>query len=425
MIFAPPGSAKTTYVSRLLIPWVMQRKPDWAIIGASHRALFANENSGIAIGYIREYGSFLGLKLLSEATERWRACKETIDPETREVTRQTSGYLAAGLDAGISGFRADLAIIDDPIKSRSHADSPVYREKAWKWFNSDLGRRIKPSGRIILMHTRWHEDDMAGRLLRTQKDRWRVLNLPALASSPDDPLGRELGAPLWDDDDYAYGSGLVEIRDELEKAGAALDWSSLYQQDPRPAEGALFKTHNIETINAIPHGTTWVRAWDLAATKDMGTASAAYTAGVKLGRMPDGNFLVGDAQRERLPPEGMEKLIVTTAQRDTPVCKIGLPQDPGQAGKFQVAYMAKVLAGFSVLATPESGDKQTRAGPFASQVNVGNVKILAGPWNKAYLEELRSFPVGLTADQVDASSRAFSMIYQSGAALWAALGRRT
>lgn len=416
MIFAPPGSAKTTYVSRLFAPWVLQYKPGWQIIGASHRASFAEENSAYAISYIKAHSDLLGMGLKSENVQRWR-------------TDNGGDYLPAGVDAGISGFRADLAVIDDPIRRRQDASSPTYQRRLWRWYNSDLRRRMTPDSRLVLMHTRWDVNDLAGMCLKLERDKWKVLILPALATSLDDPLGRAIGQPLWDDDDYGYGATLVDIRDELYRNGAALDWHSLFQQSPTQPEGALFKVDKLSSniIDAVPQPIQWVRAWDLAATRDLGTADAAFTAGVKLGRTPDNRFVIGGVRRERLEPEGVEDLVVGTAKLDGYAVKVGIPQDPGQAGKFQVKYLVTKLAGYSVEFSPETGDKATRAGPFAAQVNVGNVAMLrdtpGNRWNEAYIEEARSFPVGGTKDQIDASSRAFEMVFKGGTALWARLGR--
>jgi predicted phage terminase large subunit-like protein len=274
------------------------------------------------------------------------------------------------------------------------------------------------------MHTRWHMDDLAGRLLKRDGHKLKILNLPALATSINDPLGRKLDEPLWLGDAYGYGEGLKIIRDDLLAEGASLEWSSLYQQNPRAGDGTLFKTHKFDVIDAIPLGVTFARGWDLAATKDIGTRDAAYTCGVKMGRTPDNQIIVADVQRKRFDPEDVEQLIVNTAKLDGRSIRVGLPQDPGQAGKFQVKYLTTKLAGYVVESSPETGDKATRAGPYASQVNVGNVKLVRGPWNAAYIDELSSAPVGDTMDQSDASARAFSMIFRGGAALWAQLGRQ-
>jgi len=427
MIFAPPGSAKTTYVSRLSIPWIMQRKPGWSIIGASHKVDFALENSSYAIRYIQEYEQFLDLQLKTENTGRWRTTEKVIkQPDGTDKTYQGCDYLAAGVDSGIAGFRADLAIIDDPVPKRDEADRENFRNKVWRWFHGDLARRLKPEGRLVLMHTRWHEDDLAGRLLKYQPGRWKVICLPAIATGLDDPLGRAPGDLLWDDDDYGYGASLRAIQKELETSGAALEWASLYQQDPKPAEGSIFKVQNlIDRIippSEIPVGVQWGRGWDFAATKDQGTLNQAYSAGAKIGKTMDGKYIIGHMIRQRWAPEELTRNLENTAKLDGHGVRISIPQDPGQAGKFQVEVFVKMLSGFTVDSSPETGDKATRAGPFASQVNVGNVMMVAGDWNAPFIEEARAFPVGVTMDQIDACSRAFGIVYDGGTSLWSRIG---
>jgi hypothetical protein len=128
----------------------------------------------------------------------------------------------------ITDFRSDLALIDDPV-TREDADSDRMRDKAWEWFRADLLTRMKPGGRIVLIMTRWHEDDLAGRLLATEGDRWTVIKLPALAEA-DDPLGRPVGAPLWFDHAYGYGADIEEKRQSYERTGRMREWHALFQQ---------------------------------------------------------------------------------------------------------------------------------------------------------------------------------------------------
>jgi predicted phage terminase large subunit-like protein len=146
-----------------------------------------------------------------------------------------------------------------------------------------------------------------------------------------------------------------------------------------------------------------MRGWDLAST-----TGGAYTAGAKLGKLMDGRFIVADVERERLATDDRDELLRNTASRDGPGVRISIPQDPGQAGKSQVLYLTRQLAGYSVHSSPETGDKEIRAEPFASQVNVGNVLMLRGPWNDAFTDELSLFPNGRFKDQTDAASRAFN-----------------
>jgi predicted phage terminase large subunit-like protein len=181
-------------------------------------------------------------------------------------------------------------------------------------------------------------------------------------------------------------------------------FSGQYQQSPCAPEGNIFKPDNINIIEAIPVGTKFVRAWDLGATDGSGD----YTVGFKLGRMPDGRWIIADIIREQLGPEDVERILKTTAGRDGRAVKIRLPQDPGQAGKAQIKNLTKLLAGYTVTSKSVSGDKVLRAEPFAAQVNVGNVVMLKAEWNDPMVSEMKMFDRGLFDDIIDSGSDAFS-----------------
>jgi predicted phage terminase large subunit-like protein len=186
----------------------------------------------------------------------------------------------------------------------------------------------------------------------------------------------------------------------------------------------MFKREWFKLVKAAPVGTRFVRGWDLAASTNDG---AAYTAGVKIGKQPDGRYIIADVRRRRASPKGVEELIVSTASQDGIDCPISIPQDPGQAGLAQVRYLIGKLAGYSARATPETGSKVTRADPLAAQCEAGNVDILAGPWNEEFLAEAESFPYSTFLDQVDAASRAFSVLIAGpvGQSLVGTYGDRT
>jgi predicted phage terminase large subunit-like protein len=177
-------------------------------------------------------------------------------------------------------------------------------------------------------------------------------------------------------------------------------------QIPSPLAGGIMKPDNITIIPALPMGIVeFVRGWDFAAS-----TKGDFTAGAKIGVLPDGRWLIADMVRIRVSPDERDAALVNTANRDGDNCRISIPQDPGQAGLTQVKYLVRSLSGFSVKATPESGNKVVRAEPFAAQVNVGNVVMLKADWNDALISEMRMFPNGTFDDQVDALSRAFSML---------------
>jgi predicted phage terminase large subunit-like protein len=184
-------------------------------------------------------------------------------------------------------------------------------------------------------------------------------------------------------------------------------FAALFQQDPRPPSGGLFMPERVAVCEMAPTGTVAVRAWDLASALPAPGKDPDWTAGLRLERDADHRFVVTDIQRLRGTPGEVEAAILATAERDGPGVLVCLPQDPGQAGQAQAAYLTRRLAGFTVRCSPETGAKLTRAGPVAAQIEAGNMTLVRAPWNRAFLEELRDFPHGRKDDQVDALSRAF------------------
>lgn len=403
MVMMPPGAAKSTYASVLFPSWFLAKKPGRTVILASHTADLAEANSGRVLRVLKEFGSDIGVLPDSEAVKFWR-------------TNNKAEVKAAGVGGPITGRRADLVVIDDPVKSAEEAASKVYRDKSWDWFQADLTTRLKAGtrgqapARIVLIMTRWHEDDLAGRLLQTDAKNWNILKLEAQNTRIDDPLGRKKGAYLWaDDETYAYGALLKTTKESYERAGSMRVWEALYQQNPQPGEGALFKTERLRAIAASLPGKS-VRAWDLAATAKIGSRDPDWSVGVRITRTADGLFVVDDIVRLRGAPDEIETAILATASRDGKTVQIRLPQDPGQAGKAQVMYLTRKLAGYNVIALPVSGDKATRAAPFAAQVNAGNVALVSAPWNRHFTEELSGFPLQPHDDQVDAAADAFATL---------------
>ena len=282
-IFMPPGSAKSTYTSVLFTPWFLANHPQACIIAASHTQELA-ENWGRRVrNLVTEHGNVLGVDLStdSQAAGRWE-------------TSAGGQYFAAGVGGAVTGRRADLALIDDPVRSREDADSEVIREKTWEWYRSDLRTRMKPGGRIILIQTRWHEDDLAGRILAEMaagKEQWEVINLPAEAEG-NDPLGRQPGEWLWDDA-YGYANFLKH-----EKATQSTrNWSALYQQRPTPEEGDYFKAEWLKTYSKLPPKSEMAiyGASDYAVTSDGGD----YTVHVVVGVDPEGRMYLLDLWRKQ------------------------------------------------------------------------------------------------------------------------------
>ena len=358
-----------------------------AAYGADLAAKFSRKGRRLA----RQIG--LGLNEEHTAVDDWE-------------TLAGGGMRAVGVGGGVTGMGADLICIDDPVKSRTEAESLVYREKVWDWYRDDLYTRLEPKGAILLTMTRWHDDDLVGRILNNpDAARWHVIHLPALAeptAETPDPLGRAEGQALWP---ARYDeAALADIRAAVLEYGFA----ALYQGRPRPREGVMFPRDRVQIVAALPGYLPTVRYWDKAGSKE---GRGARTAGVKMaGPDREGLYYVCDAQAFRLEAFAREERVRQTAQLDGTGVHVWTEQEPGSGGKESAQATVKGLAGFTIHAEPVSGDKVTRADPFAAQWQAGNVRLLAGAWNAEYLAEAEAFPTGRLKDLVDASAGAFNKL---------------
>ena len=241
LLFAPPGSAKSTYVSVLLPSWYLANHPTHSILAATHNVEFAERWGRRVRNDIAVDSKVLGISLSedSKAAARWSL---------------TAGgeYYGVGAGVGISGFRANLGVGDDLFGSREDAYSETVRQKRWDWYVDDFSARLKPGAKRILMNTRWHEEDVAGRVLEQierKEIKGRVISIPAIAET-NDPLGREPGEYLWDDPGgYNYGAFLRARQKET----SPMMWAALYQQRPAPEEGDYFKAEWLKPCEKLSH----------------------------------------------------------------------------------------------------------------------------------------------------------------------------
>lgn len=388
IINIPPRYSKTEFIVNF-IAWSLGQYPDSEFIYTSYSTRLAAKSSWDCRSILQheEYQRvFPHVKLRddSSAKDEWRTT------EGGMVYAVGSGGTITGYGAGKMrpGFGGAI-IVDDPHKA-DEASSDTMRENVIDWFQSTLESRTNsPDTPIIVIMQRLHQDDLSGWLLNGGNgEEWEHLCIPAIR--PD-------GSALW-----PFKHSIERLR-QMEAANA-YHFAGQYLQRPAPLEGGVIKPDAMPVLQEIPDRTNFVRAWDLAATADAGD----WTAGAKMGKMPDGRWIITDIVRDRKGPDGVEAMIRDAAVGDGIGTRISIPQDPGQAGKAQVASLIKRLAGYPVRASPESGDKATRAAPMAAQINVGNVCLLKAPWNDALLREMRMFPNGSFDDQVDACARAFN-----------------
>jgi hypothetical protein len=237
MVLMPPGSAKSTYVDVVFVPWFMARKARRNVILASYASDIAKKQGRRARQLIKSRAFY---NLLNEEL---RADQSAAD---EWALTNGSEYMAGGLLSGLTGNRAALGIIDDPIKGREAAESETIREKTWDAYIDDFCSRLIPGAPQVMILTRWHEDDPAGRILPEGWDGesgvfngrdgrvWHVICLPAIADRKDDPIGRALGETLWPE--WFNNEHWAPFQRN------SRTWSSLYQQKPSPDEGTFFKS---------------------------------------------------------------------------------------------------------------------------------------------------------------------------------------
>jgi predicted phage terminase large subunit-like protein len=389
MIFMPPGSAKSTYSSVLFVPWYLALNPTHSVLAASHTVELADKWGRRVRNLCLEHGPTLGITLAADnqAVGRWSL-------------QEGGEYFAAGVGVGIAGFRADLALIDDPIRSREDADSDLIREKIWDWYKTDLSVRLKPDGRIVLIMTRWHEDDLAGRLLLDMQkggDAWDVLELPAEAGAQD-PLGRSPGEFLWDEPPYNYGAFLRHEK----QTQPARNWSALFQQQPAPEEGNQFKAEWLRPYTSHPprEQLAVYGGSDYAVTDDGGDFTCHVVVGVDV----DGRVYLLDLWRGQAATDVWVREFCRLVREWKP---LDWAEETGQitsgVGPFLEAEARRAKAYVNREQFPTRANKATRAQSIRGRMaNDGLYVPEHAPWYADFRAELLSFPAGRHDDQVDA-----------------------
>lgn len=397
LISCPPRHGKSEHLSKYLPAWFLGSFPDRRVILASYEADFAASWGRKARQVLEEYGDWFGVKVSgrSSAADRW-------DIEGRE-----GGMMTAGVGGPITGKGADLLIIDDPVKNAEEAGSKTYRDRAWDWWRSVAYTRLEPTGVAIVIQTRWHDDDLTGRIIKDSAaggEAWRVVNLPALAESADQ-LGRKPGEALW-----PWRFDAPKLR-TIERTLGSYLWSALYQQRPVPAEGALFKAPWLRhwcylgptIIRKYPDGRREKANPDtfrVFITVDLATSlktSADFTVIAVWGDDGKGNLYLLDMVRERM--EGPD--IVPCIKRLVAHWKaqyVGIESTGYQLSTVQAARRE----GLPVRELRRKADKVTRAIPATVRMESEQVWLPEhASWLADVTSELLQFPAGAHDDFVD------------------------
>ena len=386
-LFLPPRHGKSAMTTVRYAGWRLERDPSLRIIIGAY-------SGDLSELFSRQIRRIIRDRNVTLNDERQRAGEWE--------TEYGGGIKAVGVGSGVTGRGAQLIIIDDPVKSREEANSMAYRNRVWDWYTNDLYTRLEPGGSMILIQTRWHEDDLAGRILASpQADTWTVVNLPAEAED-DDELGRQPGNPLWPA--RFDKAALADIRETL-----GVEYYALYQQRPQPASGTIFQRDWFPRPGDIPERGACdvvMQGWDTAFKKDQG---ADYSACVTMG-LHQNHYVVLGVWRGRVEYPGLLRQIRAQAERWRP--DTILIEDKGSGTSAVQTLQAETL--LPIVPVSATSDKVQRANLITGVCEAGRVYVPQGPEGDMLLDELLRFPSARHDDQVDAFVHVLAKLAQEG-----------
>jgi len=424
MIFLPPRSGKSELASIQFPAWFLGRNPSKEIISSSY-------SSGLSLAFSRKVR---GLLREPRYKSLFPNCELARDSQSTEhwVTTESGQYLASGVGTGITGHGCHCLIVDDPVKDRISAESPTDRQNVWDWYSSTAYTRLMPGGGVLIMNTRWHVDDLAGRLLTEMKsktgDQWEILTYPAIAVH--DEKHRKTGEALHPE---RYD---LKALNGIKKAIVARDWGALYQQDPSTEEGAILKRGywNRWLKPEPPECEYIIQSYDTAYSKsEVADYSAITTWGLFY---PEGKYseheLATDEQgmpRETSFNGDEAHLILLDAVKGRwsfPELKDKAYQlydywSPdstiieGKASGVPLAHeMRKTGIPVQTFVPTRGNDKHTRVHAVSDVFASGYVWAPKNSWADDLIEECHRFPAGKFDDLLDSTIQAVARFRKGG-----------
>lgn len=381
MICMPPRHGKSELASRRFPAWCIGRNPERQIIAASYNSDLANDFGREVRNVVAspEFRALFDASLAqdSQAANRWHTSKGGM-------------YVAAGVGTAVTGRGADILLIDDPFKDREEADSELRRQRVWDWYTSTAYTRLMPGGAIVVINTRWHDDDLSGRLLEEATkggDTWELLSLPAI-----DKDGEALW-PAW----YP-----LERLEQIRAVLPARDWNALYMQNPIPDDGDYFKADWFGEYDELPPGLTMYGASDYAVTDKGGDFTELGIAGAD----GNGNLYVADWWKKQATSDVWIEAECDLILKHEPACWFG---ESGPIRKAVEPFLTRRMQQRNAHCRREwlasIADKPTRARPIQGLASMGKVWLPKNaPWKGDLLNQLLRFPAGKYDDGVDVLS---------------------
>lgn len=407
IICQPPRSGKSEIVSRRFPAYALGKNPDLQIIATSY-------SSDLVSRFNRDVQRIIDDDIYREIFPSTTLNGRNVRTDTRasyirtsdlfEVVGHKGSYRSTGVGGGITGQGADILIIDDPIKDRAEANSPTIREKLWDWYTSTAYTRLSPGGGVIVMATRWHTDDLIGRLIQKMQegsgDDFNVITYPAIAEhdEPHRKAGEALHPERYD----------LEQLNAIRQTIGPQDWSALYQQRPVPEGGAVFKIAAFKRWNSTnlpPAFDQILGSWDMT-FKD--SKSSDYVVGQVWGRKGVDLYLLDLFRGQWDFTKTLEMFALMTAKY--PRTHRWLIEDKAN-GSAIISVLKKQIHGITPITPTES--KLERAYAVTPLIEAGNVYIPeSATWLANFEDELLNFPAGAHDDQVDSMTQALNFARQ-------------
>lgn len=435
MIFAPPQVGKSTLVSELFPAYWVARRSNDPIVLASYSDELATDKSyaarqAVASEEFQAVFPDIKLRTDSRAKDQWL------------IQGHQTGMRASGIGGSLTGRPGGFGVIDDPVKGWAEAQSDTIRNSTWQWYRTVFYSRLWETAPLVLIQTRWHADDLAGRILSSaEAGDWTVLRLPAIAETQEerddsnrrmglslglpDPLGRQPG------DSVAPHRFSTAYYQHLAAITPSQEWFSVYQGSPRAPEGSEIKRSMLPIVDAAPFkANRRIRYWDIAATSGGG----ARTAGVLIARVGN-TYYIEDVVYGQWASDERNAVMLHTAASDAArylesdpdrrdvrsdelpgwnSVNIYIEREPGSSGIDALAAFRRLLEGFPVSEDRATGSKDVRFRSVVTEAAAGNLRVVRGRWNEDYIDELVSVPNGKYRDMADATAAGLTLLARSG-----------
>lgn len=431
-----PQTGKSTMVSRLFPAWALGKRPDTNVMLATYAADFSADHSKAVRDIItgERYAAIFGEK--SDALQPVELSGDSFAKGNWSLNEpHRGGMLAIGVEGGATGRPAQLIIIDDPFKNREEANSPAQRKRVKKWFTSSIFSRLTKDTALVLIHTRWHREDLIGEMLKAMVRepgaiQWRIVDLPAFPLEVDeyaldegeqrkamlgglykplrDLLGRAPGSKtaLWPEKHPR--EMLEQLYMTLKAAGELGDWYALYQQQPRPSEGVFFSESmfEIKKPSEVPEGLIWCGYMDLAMGE---SARSDWNACAPEAFDAQENLWIRDMVRIHDIDSFLETMLDVMTSRTEAGTVWGVETVAFSKLVFKDFMKNPKLRGVVIEERTPDKDKVSRARPVRSKGLAKKIFLVDGPWVQEFLLEMLDFPSGQHDDQVDTVSGGFEM----------------